>query len=205
MSSPRECTISTCIYLQEILEDFRRYQVGTSLDNTPPKLEQHAFILERWSGLPGRLGRDRWLEFGSRSNRSRSTKAIIRLEDLGLVVETVLAFPDGTEVDGLIIAEWGYELICARETVAPKGRNAGNSSTCRKYHELLRRHIGQICYASDVNHQERAAPLAFSSSDTAISPRCRDSKPKKVNSSVIRAYAFRFLTDPPEFQLHLAA
>lgn len=134
---------------REILEDFRRYQVGIKPDNTPPKLEQYAFILERGLGVPGRLGRDRWLECGSRSDRSRSTKVIGPLKDLGLFEEWVLAFPDGTEVDGLIITEWGLELLLTGSTLKPEHRQVGGSTTYPTYvalkeHQPLPRNDGMI-------------------------------------------------------------
>lgn len=41
----------------------------------------------------------------------------------------------------MIISEWGYELICTGETVAPKGRIVGKSSTYRRYLDVLNKHI----------------------------------------------------------------
>ena len=114
---------------REILGDFRRYQVGLRSDGAPPKLEQYALVLERGSGVPGRLGRDRWLECGSRNDRSRSTKAVGPLLKLGLFEDITLAFPDGTEADGIIMTEWGMELLLTGATAKPQHRQDGRSTT----------------------------------------------------------------------------
>ncbi len=114
---------------RDILADFRRYQVGLRADGTPPKLEDYALVVERGPGLPGRAGRDRWYERGDKSDHPRSTKAIGPLLKLGLFEKTVFAFPDGTETDGVIITEWGAELLLTGSTPKPEHRQAGTSKT----------------------------------------------------------------------------
>lgn len=118
---------------RDVLEDFRGYQVGSKSSSVPPKLENYALEREPGSGVPGRKRRDRWLECGSKSDRSHSTKAIGPLVKLGLFEETALEFSDGTTADGLIITEWGIELLLTGATTKPEHRQDGRSSTYPTY------------------------------------------------------------------------
>ncbi|MDX0405525.1 hypothetical protein GOL96_21925 [Sinorhizobium medicae] len=118
---------------RDVLEDFRGYQVGSKSGGAPPKLEDYALAREPGSGVPGRKRRDRWVECGSKLDRSHSTKAIGPLVKLGLFEETALEFSDGTTADGLVITEWGIELLLTGATTKLEHRQDGGSSTYPTY------------------------------------------------------------------------
>ena len=123
---------------REVFEDFR-YRVGVRPDGVMPKLEDFALLLERGSGVQGRKGRDRWLECGTKSDRSHSRKAIGPLVKLGLFEDTAFELSDGTGGEGVIITEWGIELLLTGATAKIEARQDGQSSTYPAYLALKER------------------------------------------------------------------
>ncbi|XOK13272.1 hypothetical protein ACI6PO_15665 [Agrobacterium tumefaciens] len=134
---------------REVLHDFRRYLVGLRSDDTLPKLEDYALILEQGLNVRGRKQQDRWVGSDLKSDRFHSKKAVGPLVKLGLFENATFELSDGSFAEGVVTTEWGIELLLTGATAKNGNRQEGGSTTHRTYvalreHQPLPRPDGTI-------------------------------------------------------------
>jgi hypothetical protein len=121
---------------REVLHDFRRYLVGLRSDGTRPKIEDFALIHEYGLDVRDRKQKNRWVESDPKSDRSHSKKAVGPLVKLGLFEDATFELSDGSVAKGVVVTEWGIELLLTGATAILKNRQEERSTTHPTYMAL---------------------------------------------------------------------